>query len=533
MERFYFIHYPEQIFNLKQKIEGGIPVLSFFPQLSDLNRIASSFKRWEIPVGIFYDRNAYPLKQFLTQADQFNHIFTFDPDTVKALRDTGFQGAVYLFSNFRMLVHGGFFKELDTVPVVSGKANFELAVSIGLKPVYYVSDRMCIADFGLCISRKGTVQGPFNCDGRCREKSRSKPGLECPLSIKPELTVPDGSSYIVFSERPFFPNVKNGELRDQILERCWNYRYPVGIEILKPGKTGNGKNFVFSLDAKTEKLFDKGLLDFFGYTGAMYKGKWAEGAKAKKNAEGKLSVSVNGSFESLLMVHRYTEEELDFLKKARHFIYTLPEKKFIEEIDDEDAVNEIPVGEKHPRKYSGRAKLTLISDDVKKFNAFKGRDVEKKVFIYKRGMNLNFSDYLYIPQAVSAKDFDDISQMRKLKGIVVADGIMREAFERLFPEKEVMLHPLAYFDPQKAPSYISAFTTIFVSRFTTDKRSGTGWTDLNIFLKNQQGYTELISKKKLTRSGGRRELWVNIADITDDALHYLKSQAETILRKVR
>ena len=533
MQKFYFIHYPEQIFSLKQNIEDGIPVLSFFHDIADFNRISSSIKRWGIPCGVFYERAAYPLKQFLSQADKFDYIFTFDPDTAKALRETGYLGHICLFSNFRMLVHEGFFKDLKITPVVSGKSNYDLAKSNNLDCIYYISDKMCVADFGLCISRKGSTQNPFNCDARCREKSKAKAGLECPLSMKPDLMSPEGVSYIVFSEKLFFPPVKTGEPRDQILDRSWNYRYPIGIEILKPGKTGNGKNFIFPMDAKTEKLFDKGLIDFFGYTGSLYKGHWISGLKAKKNDDGKISVSISDSYQSVLMVHRHSEDELDFMKKARHFIYTLPEKQYMEDAVIDDAEPGVPSSDRPARKYSGRAKITLISDDPKKFAAFKGRDVEKRVLLYKRGMHKGFSDYLYIAQAVNAQDLDEISMIRKLKGIVVSDGVMREAFERLFPDKDIILHPLAYFDPKKAPSYISASTTIFVSRYKSEKKSSYGWTDLNIFVKSQNGYTEFVSRKKLSRSGGKRELWVNIADISDDALQYLKSQAETILRKVK
>lgn len=532
MERFYFIQNPEQIFNLKQRIDGAIPVLPVFDDLNDFNRIASSVKRWGWLCAVFYERTAYPLKQFLTHADKFDYIFTMDSDTAKALRETGYKGGICLFSNFRMLVHEGFFKEFNITPVVSGKANYDLAKANNLEAVYLVSDKICVADFGLCISRKSTPQSPFNCDNRCREKSKTKAGLDCPLSMRPDFTAPEKNSYLCFTERPFFPDIKSGVLRDQTYEKSWNYRYPIGIEILKPGKTGNGKNFIFPLDKKTEKLFDKGLIEFYGYTNSMYKGHWINSAKVKKSDDSKVSVAISDSYQSVLMVHRYTEEERDFLKKARHFIYTLPESKLIEVPENEDG--QITVSSDKPvRKYSGRAKLTLVSDDPKKFSAFKGRDVEKRVLQYKRGVNKGFSDYLYVAGTVNPQDFDEISMIRKLKGIVVPDGVMREAFQRLFPDKDIILHPLAYFDSKNSPSYISASTTIFVSRYKSEKRNNYGWPDLNIFLKNQNGFMEFVSKKKLSRSGGRKELWVNITDITDEALQYLKSQAETILRKVK
>ncbi|HPA57007.1 MAG TPA: hypothetical protein PLT70_06225 [bacterium] len=532
MEKFYFIQYPEQIFPLKQNIEDIIPVIPVYEDLADFGRIISSIKRWGRPAAVFYERTLYPLKQFLEKSGEFDSVFTIDADVVKALRETGFNGKIYLFSNFRMLVHNGFFNDFRVIPVVSGKANYDLAKNKGLEPVYFVSDKICVADFGLCISRKSDPQCFYNCDNRCREKSISKQGLEFPLSMKPETIYPEKTSYLGFSEKLQFPNVKQGELRDQVLERSWNYRFPLGIEILKPGKTGNGKNYTFPLDRKSAKLFEKGLIEFYGYSGSIYKGRWIKSAKAKLSADDKLSVSIGETYQNVLMVQRYADDEKDLLKRARHFIFTLPEKKLLDKIEEEPESIE-PVKQGPVRKYSGKTKLTLITDDIKKFHTFKGRDIERKVLIYKRGVPAGFPEFLFIAGAINDYDFEDISHMRKLKGIVVPDGIMKAAFERLFPEKEIVLHPMSYYDPSKSPSFLSASTTIFVSRFKSEKRNDYGWNDINIFLRNQPGFTEFISRKKLSRHGGRKELWVNIADITDDALKYLKSQAELIVRKVR
>jgi hypothetical protein len=532
LEKFYFIQYPEQIFPLKQDLEGIIPVIPVYEDLADFGRIISSIKRWGRPAAVFYERTLYPLKQFLEKSGEFDSVFTIDADVAKALRETGFNGKIYLFSNFRMLIHNGFFNDFKVIPVLSGKANYDLAKNKGLEPVYFVSDKICVADFGLCISRKSDPQCFYNCDNRCREKSISKQGLEFPLSMRPEIIYPENTSILVFSDKFQFPAVKQGELRDQVLERSWNYRYPLGIEILKPGKTGNGKNYTFPLDRKSAKLFEKGLIEFYGYSGSVYKGRWIKSAKAKLSAEDKLSVSIGETYQNVLMVQRYTEDEKDLLKRARHFIFTLPEKKLLDKIEEEPE-NIEPVKPGPVRKYSGKTKLTLITDDIKKFHTFKGRDIERKVLVYKRGIPTGFPEFLFIAGAINDYDFEDISHMRKLKGIVVPDGIMKEAFERMFPEKEIVLHPMSYYDPSKSPSFLSASTTIFVSRFKSEKRNSYGWNDINIFLRNQTGFTEFISRKKLSRHGGRKELWVNIADITDEALKYLKSQAELIVRKVK
>lgn len=535
MEKFYFTQHPEQIFYLRQKLTDAVPVIPVFDDLNDFNRIISSIKRWNQPFAVFYERTAYPLKHFLDNSATFDSIFTIDADIVKALRETGYKGKIFLFSNFRMLIHSGFFNDFKTTPVVSGRNDFEFAKNNGLDPVYFVSDKICIASFGLCISRKSTPQCFFNCDNRCRERSSAKPGLEFPLSMKPELIYPENTSILVFSDKLVYPLVKQGELKEQIFERSWNYRYPLGVEILKPGKTGNGKNYTFQLDRKTLKLFEKDLIDFYGYSGSVYKGRWIKSAKAKISADDKLSVSVGETYQHVLMIQRYTEEEKDLLKKARHFIFTLPEKKVLDERCEEEEEEENPeiVKALPQRKYSGKTKLTLISDDIKKFNSFKGRDVKRKVLIYKRGIPAGFSDHIFIAGAVNDKDLEEISMMKKLKGIVVPDGIMKETFERMFPEKEIILHPLSYYDSKKSPSFISASTTIYISRFKSEKRSSYSWPDINVFLKNQTGFLEFISRKKMSRSGKKRELWANIADITDDALKYIKSQAESIVRKIK
>ena len=123
------------------------------------------------------------------------------------------------------------------------------------------------------------------------------------------------------------------------------------------------------------------------------------------------------------------------------------------------------------------------------------------------------------------KDFEDIASVEKLKGIVVSDIIMKEVLQKIFPKLEILLHPFAYSDSEEAPSYLSASTSIFVSRFRSENRNNYAWPDINIFLKNHIGYSEFISHKKMIRNGGKRELWVNIADISDDAVRFLKSQA--------
>ena len=270
MKHFYFIQFPEQIFNLQQNIFEGIPVLPFFKDFDAFNRIVASQKRKSLPVALFYEKNSYPFELFLQNCSLFDFIFLSDSAIVKPLRDAGFHGKIALFSNFRMISMPDFFKNLDVKPVVSGKSNYELAKNSGLEPIYFVSDKSCIAEFGLCLSRKSIPQYCFECDNRCREKSTAKAGLEFPVSIKPDLSAPEDSDFLVFSEKTFFPEVKTSGAKEKILEKSWNYRYPVGVEILKPGKTSNKKEYIFPLDKNSTRFFDKGLIGFYGYSGAFY-----------------------------------------------------------------------------------------------------------------------------------------------------------------------------------------------------------------------------------------------------------------------
>ncbi|MBQ3368024.1 hypothetical protein IJG44_03865 [bacterium] len=522
MEHFYFIRFPEQIFNLRQDISEGIPVIPFFDDFETFNRIIASLKRKKSVTAVFYEKSSYPFDLFLQNCAIFDYVFLADSSIVKPLREAGFTGKIALFSNFRMISFPDFFKDFGVLPVVSGKADFKFAQDSGLEPVYFVSDKACIAEFGLCLSRKSVPQHCFNCDNRCREKSTTKPGLEFPVSMKPDLNAPNDAPFLLFSERTFFPEVKAVCARDKILEKSWNYRYPIGVEILKPGKSKDSRTYSFLLDKTSSAMFDKDLLGFYGYSGAFYKGKWIDAKNVRKVDDTKLCAEISGSYKSVLLICRYTEEEKDFLKKARHHIYTLPYQEVIPAPVKEENV---PEKKKTFRKYSERAKITLISDDIKKFAVFKSKNVERYVFIYNRNIPKGFSDYIYIAGNLVEKDFEDIASVEKLKGIVVSDIIMKEVLQKIFPKLEILLHPFAYSDSEEAPSYLSASTSIFVSRFRSENRNNYAWPDINIFLKNHIGYSEFISHKKMIRNGGKRELWVNIADISDDAVRFLKSQA--------
>ena len=531
MKHFYFIHFPEQIFNLRQNISDGIPVFPFFDDFETFNRIVASQKRKKALTAVFYERNSYPFELFLKNCNTFDFVFLTDSTVVEPLRKAGFSGGIALFSNFRMFAFAGFFKKFEVRPVVCGKSNLELAKNNGLEPVYFVSDKSCIAEFGLCLSRKSVPQHCFGCDNRCREKSTAKAGLEFPVSIKPDLTAPKESDFFLFSEKTFFPEVKTGEIVEKSLEKSWNYRYPVGVEILKPGKTSNKKEYIFPLDKNSSRFFDKGLIGFYGYSGAFYKGKWVDALNVKKLDDSRLSAEISGTYESVLMICRYTEEEKDFLKRARHHLYTLP----FSEVVSAPEKTENGTGEKKKnfRKYSERAKLSLISDDIKKFAAFKSKNVERRVLIYNRQIPKDFSDYIYIEGNCVEKDFEDISKLLKLKGIVVSNAIMKDAFEEIFPNLEILLHPLASSDQNESPSYLSASTSVFISKLRSENRNNYAWSDINIFLKNHIGFSEFISHKKMIRNGKKRELWVNIADISDDALRFLKNQADQMILEMR
>ena len=531
MEHFYFIQFPEQIFNLRQGIPYGIPVLPFFDDFETFNRIIASLKRKKSLTAVFYEKSSYPFGLFLQNCAIFDYVFLTDSSIVKPLREAGFTGKIALFSNFRTISFPDFFKDFGVLPIVSGKADFKFAQDNGLEPVYFVSDKACIAEFGLCLSRKSVPQHCFNCDNRCREKSTAKPGLEFPVSMKPDLNAPDDASFLLFSERTFFPEVKTTGAKEKILEKSWNYRYPVGVEILKPGKTSNKREYLFPLDKNSARFFDKDLIGFYGYSGAFYKGKWVEALNVKKLDDSRLYAEIPGTYESVLMICRYTEDEKDFLKRARHYIYTLPVQEIVPL--PEKTENEKSEKKKTFRKYSERAKLTLVSDDIKKFAAFKSKNVERRVLIYNRQIPKGFSDYIYIAGNLVEKDFDDIAGAEKLKGIVVPDTVMKEVLEKIFPKLEILLHPFAYSSSAEAPSYLSASTSIFVSRFRSENRNNYAWPDINIFLKNHIGYSEFISHKKMIRNGGKRELWVSIAGISDNALIFLKSQSDKMIFEMR
>ena len=73
----------------------------------------------------------------------------------------------------------------------------------------------------------------------------------------------------------------------------------------------------------------------------------------------------------------------------------------------------------------------------------------------------------------------------------------------------------------------------FISKLRSENRNNYAWSDINIFLKNHIGFSEFISHKKMIRNGKKRELWVNIADISDDAMRFLKNQADQMILEMR
>jgi hypothetical protein len=529
LKKFHFIDFPEQIFHFKNNKENFIPVLPIFKELSDFNRIISALKRWGDDFAVFFDRKSYSLKQFLESAKEFPNIFVEDPDIAIALRDVGFDGGIYLFSNFRQLNYPGFFKELDVIPVVTGKNNYMKAKDIGVPSVYIVSDKICVADIGLCISRKGIMQCFYNCDNRCRERSLAKAGLKFPVSIRPETTHPEDSDVLIYSENIFYPSITEGGVREQILESYWNYRYPIGKEILHSGTRGQGKIFHFSIDKKIEDALNKGLVGFYGYKGSMYKGNWVDPVNVPKVKNGKITVNLQEGFEELLLVIRYSERELDFMKKGRHFIYTLPEKKVLHEpVKDTYQVQPVNRG---AGRFSNRSKITLIADDSARFSSFKGKHVEKKVLVYRKAnVGKYFSDYILLDGNITDKEIEEISQLPRLRGIVVRDSLLKIYLESVFPQKDILLHPLSYSVSENAPSFLSASTTVFTSNYKTDKKRDFGWNDINIYLKNRKSGIDFISKKKLFKKGGKKELWVDISEINDKALIFLKVQAENFIR---
>ena len=488
-------------------------------------------KRRKNQYAVFYDRHSYPLKQFLAQSQNFSAVFLHDAEIAAALRDTGFEGDIFMFTNFKQLTYSGFFIEYSATPVVTGKVNYDKASRDDLSPVYFISDKSCIADFGLCISRKGDSQYFYNCDNRCREKSKTKSGVYFPVSIKPEKCCPQDGPVLQYTEEPFFTSLQKGHLREPVYESNWNYRYPLGKKILSSGK-GEGKRFVFTVDKLSQQKVEKELTGFYGYKGSLYKGKWFSSVKILKAKNGKVSVEVSEDCENLLMIEQYTEKDRDFLKKARHFIFTLPEEKILEEREERKELSCV----KNPpqKRFSDRIKMTLISDDTAKFTSFKGRYVERKVLVYK-GENVGkyFSDHILLDGLVEMSDIEKIAALPRIKGIVVNDSMLKIHFEKLFPHKEIILHPLSYTLTDNAPTYLSASTTVFTSVFKSDKRKNYSWPDINLYLKNRKGCLEFISKKRLIKKGGRRELWVDLTETDSSALNFLKIQAENIVRSRR
>lgn len=471
-----------------------------------------------------------PIMDFLSISHLFKQIFLFNDDVASILRDNGYEGEIMLFSSFQQLAYPGFFQEFDLIPVVTGKENYNKAVENNLNPLYMISDKRCVAEYGLCANRRGDIQYFYDCDCRCRDKSVDKVGVDFPLSIRPDMTIPDGVSGTVFySEKLSVEYGKTGELNPSILNSAWNYLWPLGRKILKPGKFKGDNLYHFTLDKESAELFENGLICFWGYRTKMYQGKTIQPRKVTLKGDKNLLVHTHTTYEKLLLIQQYTSKEKEMLKSARHFIFTMPESKFID----------IPENGQEPEQQEGskksiqgrKRKVTLIIDNLDRAKIFKGRDVERIVMRFSRALPKMFPHYIFASGALEIEDVEFISHMKKLKGIVVPNGVMKIMFERIFNgEKEILLYPTVIRDKKKAPIFLSSSLPVFTSRFISDNRKDYRWPSLNIYLKNHKNYSEFYTRKRTVVTGGKHEVWVDLMQANDKQVAYLKSEVERLIR---
>ncbi len=523
-EQFLFLNIPEQLFLLKRGLENFIPLIPLSFDSADIERSVSYLKRKGHRYALVYDRGFGSLRKLIDNSDHADEFFLYDADAAVALRESGYEGKISLFSSFMSLSFPDFYREFKIRPVLFGEKNYKTAVKNGLNPIYFASRKRCIADFNTCVSRKGDLQNFHDCDMRCREKSFYANSVEYPFSIHPDMVAPeDAESVLVYSDR-FVPDaVRKGEPIAAPLNRHWNYSYHIGSKIVKTGRKLQEKNFSFALNRSQQDIYNNSITGFWGYGQNIYRGDWVK-AKRATLKDGKLTVQVSTAYEKLMLIEKYDKQTWEDVKKARHFINTMPHKPFLRDREDEPFFESAETPEKK--------KITVLTDETAKAKAFKQRDVERVALLYRTGqIRPSFNQFLYISGELSEDDISFISNLTRLKGVIVENSIHKILFERLFEGNvQILMHPLMIRQKTRAPIYITLRLPIFHSFFTSEKGRDYRWPNLGIEIKNRRDYAVFFSNKKVVIDGEKPEIWVNLVDANEKSISFIKRETDGLVR---
>jgi len=522
LRQFRLLAYPEQVVSAVRA--GVVPVVPLWFPRDDLNRIVPWLVRKGLPFGVAHERRLVAPERLAEGRREADALLCFSPDAAEEARRLRFSGEVLLFANSAMLSFPRWFRELAVRPVVKDKASWEAAQ--GLDPLFFVTTKSCVAEWGACRSRSGLLQQFVSCDNRCREKTRERSSVEAPLSVCPVLRFPETAtdilSYDEGSGIPFEP--REGLFSADDLAAVWNSVWPIGRRIVAEAHRTGNESFYFNLHAGELRLWEEGRARLWAYRGNLYDGWWADAARTTR-AKGRLLVTLSSPARKLLMVEGRTPGEHDEFKRERHQIYTMPLGDLF---SSPDATT--PDEERRPATVPRR--MTLVLDDMERRAFFRIRDIARVALLYAGGTVSRFFDhYLYLPFPVAEETLNALVAHRRLRGFVVQDRLFRRKLEELCGGgKEVFLHPAFLEADEPGPSCLVACEQVFRSPYRVSGRALKGWPDIRIRPYPLGIGSLFLRDAAWSREGSSPELWVDIVGAAPAAVRAVKVRAERMIR---
>ncbi len=527
MEKFLFLHAPEHIAFIREKSEL-LPVLSYDFSEEDTGRILGWLKRREIKSYILFNRNVLT-SEILAVSDFFDGIFIFSAGIAVKLRKKGYKGEIFLFSSGADVQAAPFFRSEKIRPVVFSSETYNSFEETGFKPLLLLTSKKCIADVGTCISTNGKIQDFTSCDIRCRIKCNERSAANHPFSLKPDFTVNGKESIFIYNERFSMPEIKV-ETKDELIDRKWNYTWPIGLEILAKAEKVGAETWLFKLNEKEKKAAQKGQIGIYCYNETIYNGEIVEPVKLNNfgtKVFAVIDMSIKQFEKVLLCVTRTTEEEKLF-KNARHFIYTMPENasyiKSISEYNNED----VQVG--------GKNKVTAIIDDISKASIFRKGFINELVYDMPFESLPSSGNISWIVNWNNDSDlFEKIENAYNIKKIYSYTESMIYALKEKISREDVEFSvlPLYRASNQAKPYLLTKYLPIFISPYNTYKNKNYNWKSLKIFTKSRKNHTLFIENDRFFLEGNCNDLWVDIRNISKPELAAIKKDAETMKNSLK
>ncbi len=512
MIRYLILSSIEQLFLVRRSFSDFYPVIPLSLLTGNNVDIIGYLKRKRFPLAFLstHDHEIIP--------EICDEIWLFSSHRITRLRERGYTGNIRLFCGAKEAAYPEFFKKYSATPVITGQTAVDAWERTHIETIYLTTDTACVASYGKCINSNGELQTFISCDGRCRLKSSDRHAPPFPLSIRPERYYPKTATGIAhFSRALQAVPPSEGTVLHRHLEKVWNYRYPIGKEIItKAVALPDGRWKFPSVTKKQFQEIDNGTLSFWGYRRSLYDG-FPVTPVSKQRTSSSVILAFEEDISTLLLVRMYDQKEYDFLKQARHFIHTIPLTQ------PPATAHAQPLPElTAPRTFS------LIVDDPKQKNLFPAKEIKELIVRYRGTLPRGFKGRLLLDRLPDEQVLSVIKESPAVTGIVTTDEPLKHALLIRGITKPVTCYPLAL-PLHESPTLYSCRTPLFTTDFTAENGKNYRWDSLKLKLVHTAGSVTIEHFRFLRRAGGNGELWVDISGAAPDIVRRMKRVVESLI----